>query len=54
MEEKNKKKGDSNFKDKGKGKNQREQRGGYQGRENEQRNQGENKLIEKATESSPR
>lgn len=32
MEKKNRNKGESNFKDRGKGRNQRGQRGGYQGR----------------------
>ena len=35
VEENTRKKGESNFKDRGKGRNQRGQRGGYQGRGNE-------------------
>ncbi len=34
VEEKNRKKGDSNFKERGKGRNKRAQRGGYQGKGN--------------------
>ena len=54
VEEKKKGKGDSNFKDRGKGKNQRGQRGGYQGRGSDQKNQGEKKPIEQASDSSSR
>ena len=35
VKEKNKKKGDSNFKDRGEGRNKRGKRGGYQGKGNE-------------------
>ena len=54
VEARNKKKGDSKFNDRDKGINKRGERGSYQGRGNEQRNQGENKLIEKSIESTPR
>ena len=47
-------KGDSNFKDRGRGKNQRGQRGGYQGRGSEKKNQGESKFTEQASDNSSR
>ena len=52
VEEKNKRKEDSNFKDRGKGRNQRGKRGGYQGRGSEQKNQDESKSIEQASDNS--
>ena len=54
VEEKNKRKGDSNFKDRGKGRNKRGQRGGYQGRGSERKNQGESKFTKKASDNSSR
>ena len=54
VEERNKINGDSNFKDKRKARNQRGQRGGYQGRGNEQKKQSEGKIIEKISDNSSR
>ena len=54
IEERSKRKQDQTSKGKGKGRDQRGQHGGYQGRGNDQRNQGESKLIEHGGETSTR
>ena len=54
VEEKNKRKGDSNFKDRGKGRNQKNQRGGYQGKGSDQKSQSESKPMEQPIDHSSR
>ena len=54
IEERSKRKQDQASKSRGKGRDQRGHRGGYQGRGTEQRNQGQSKLIEHGGETPSR
>lgn len=54
IEERNKRKHDQSSKGRGRGRDQRGQRGGYQGRGGDQRSQGESKLTEHGGETSSR
>lgn len=54
VEERNKRKGDSNNRGRGRGRDQMNHRGGYQSKESEQRNQGESKLTEHNSETTLR